>query len=85
MHRAHNPWRDPGAPCPVAPVHGHPKLEVSVAVSKVKSRQVSKVKKKKFSKATVCEIQLNSEKTFFLSKRNAEAGETSPNQTDTIY
>ena len=29
----------------------HPKLEVSVAVSIVKSRQVSEVKKKKFSKA----------------------------------
>ena len=30
----------------------HSKLEVSVAVSIVKSRQVSEVKKKKFSKAT---------------------------------
>jgi len=28
----------------------HPKLEVSVAVSMIKSRQVSEVKKKKFSK-----------------------------------
>ena len=30
----------------------HPRLEVSVAVSIVKSRQVSEVKKKKFSRAT---------------------------------
>ena len=30
----------------------HSQLEVSVAVSIVKSRQVSKVKRKKFSKAT---------------------------------
>ena len=30
----------------------YPKLEVSVAVSKVKSRQVSEVKKNKFSKST---------------------------------
>ena len=30
----------------------HPELEVTVAVSIVKSRQVSDIKKKKFSKAT---------------------------------
>ena len=33
----------------------HPVLEVSVAVSTVKSRQVSEVKKKMFSKATSVE------------------------------